>query len=138
MGGGGVQARRLARLCRPPCGCLASNSFPPLPSPAVDALENAAILATLYLEGALAPDCPLVSFAHAGDMAQARGFYRPAARWRRQACRRAALQCGGDALGLAAGDAAPATRRGGAPRSAVPLRQPPKTPARRRRCATPL
>lgn len=39
------------------------------PSP-VDALENAAVLAVLYLEGALAPGCPLVHFAPAGDMAQ--------------------------------------------------------------------
>ncbi|KAL4421256.1 hypothetical protein ABPG75_010547 [Micractinium tetrahymenae] len=39
------------------------------PSP-LDALENVAILAILYLEGALAPDCSLVHFAAAGEMAQ--------------------------------------------------------------------
>lgn len=39
------------------------------PSP-VDALENAAMLAILYLQGALAPDCALVHFAAAGEMAQ--------------------------------------------------------------------
>ncbi|KAL4421666.1 hypothetical protein ABPG77_001207 [Micractinium sp. CCAP 211/92] len=39
------------------------------PSP-LDALENAAMLAILYLQGALAPDCALVHFAAAGEMAQ--------------------------------------------------------------------
>ena len=33
-------------------------------------MENAALLALLYLAGALAPGCPLVHFAPAGDMAQ--------------------------------------------------------------------
>lgn len=39
------------------------------PSP-LDAMENAALLAILYLQGALAPDCALVHFAAAGEMAQ--------------------------------------------------------------------
>lgn len=38
--------------------------------PAVDALQNSAALAVLYLEGALPADCPLVTFAPAGEMAQ--------------------------------------------------------------------
>lgn len=33
-------------------------------------MQNAALLALMYLEGALAPDCPLVTFAAAGEMAQ--------------------------------------------------------------------
>ncbi|PRW32559.1 glutamate decarboxylase alpha [Chlorella sorokiniana] len=36
----------------------------------VDAMQNSAALAVLYLEGALPPDCPLVTFAPAGEMAQ--------------------------------------------------------------------
>lgn len=38
--------------------------------PAVDAMQNSAALAALYLEGALPADCPLVTFAPAGEMAQ--------------------------------------------------------------------
>ncbi|KAI7835634.1 hypothetical protein COHA_010465 [Chlorella ohadii] len=36
----------------------------------VDAMQNSAALAVLYLEGALPADCPLVTFAPAGEMAQ--------------------------------------------------------------------
>lgn len=36
-------------------------------------MQNAALLALLYLEGSLAPDCPLVTFAAAGEMAQVGG-----------------------------------------------------------------
>lgn len=53
---------------------LPHPALPPLPCrlPAVDALQNSAALAVLYLEGALPPDCPLVTFAPAGEMAQVR------------------------------------------------------------------
>ena len=43
------------------------------PSP-LDAMENAALLALLYLDGSLAPGCSLVHFAPAGDMAQVCGW----------------------------------------------------------------
>jgi hypothetical protein len=63
----------------------------------VDALENAALLALLYLLGALEPDCPLVHYAPAGDMAQASGEGRCACLcvhgWRLEPCCLVAFLC---------------------------------------------
>ena len=79
------------------------------PSP-LDAMENSAILAILYLEGALAPDCPLVHFAPAGAMAQVPHAFVTEAELRMDA----RLQQGGalqqQPVGLQQGEAA---RRGG-------------------------